>query len=470
MAPPKWAQSLDAFRTVPKDLAEASATGAFMTMLAVITCSVLFFCETGAFLTAKVRTDVVLDSNQDSQLQINFDVSMLDMSCEHVTVGVWDAFGTERMNITKNIMKQRLDHKGDDKGHPYNDDELTELEFADAKLDGTQKAELDSDWSSSSDQFKHDSFESVVDAHDYTFVNFYADWCPHCRMFGPIWDQFEQKLNTEEDQIVDADNTKANVRALKINCVDFEETCQQSKVQGFPTVRLYRRGSSGKSWTDYHGPRAIDQLFQFAKDEVRKRHIHTGVQYHPIFSESCRIKGSIEVARVPGTVHFQAMHNQERTLNLAFTNVSHIVHSFTFGSASTHEIFRTIASSSLPKEYRQHSDPLAGRSFTVPRFHQAPHHYIKVVHTRFSSSGTRSYQQTHQWSSRQVSRKTVPQAKFSYDLAPVEVVVSSSDRKWYDYVTSIFAIIGGAFTFMSMTSGVVGMASEHFKGSINKLG
>merc|ERR1712107_554698 len=151
-------------------------------------------------------------------------------------------------------------------------------------------------------------------------------------------------------------------------------------------------------------------------------------------------------------------------------NVSHIVHSFTFGNGDAQGGIHKIVSSLLPKEYRQHGDPLAGRSFTVPRFHQAPHHYVKVVHTRFTSSGIRSYQQTHQWSVRQVARKTVPQAKFSYDLAPVEVLVSSSDRKWYDYVTSIFAIIGGAFTFMSMTSGVVGMASAHFKGSINKLG
>ncbi|CAE8582353.1 unnamed protein product [Polarella glacialis] len=467
MPPPRWAQSLDAFRTVPKDLAEASATGAMMTLVAVVTCAVLFICETNAFMSAKTRTDVVLDSNQDSNLQINFDVTMLDMSCEHVTVGIWDAFGTERMNITKNIMKQRIDHKGDDKGHAYGDDELTELEFSNRKLEAEEKAETDADWSSSSDQFKHDDFQSVVDAHDHTFVNFYADWCPHCRMFGPSWDKFEADLNSEQDPVKDADGAKANVRALKINCVDFEETCQQQKVQSFPTIRLYRRGGNGKQFVDYRGPREIEGLTTFAREEVGKRHLNTGAKFHDIFSESCRIKGSVDVARVPGTVHFQAMHNKERTLNLAFTNVSHTVHSFTFGQTSskiTNLLF-------LPAEYQKHGDPLATKTFTVDRFHQAPHHYIKVVHTRFASiSDTRSYQQTHQWSVRNIQRNSVPQAKFSYDLAPVEVIVSKSDRRWYDYVTSIFAIIGGAFTFMSMTSGAITFASSQFKGSINKLG
>merc|ERR1712060_870896 len=100
----------------------------------------------------------------------------------------------------------------------------------------------------------------------------------------------------------------------------------------------------------------------------------------------------------------------------------------------------------------------------------APHHFIKVVHTRFEASDIRSYQQTHQWSARPVPRKTVPQAKFSYDLSPVEVVIRKGDRRWYDFVTSIFAIIGGAFTVMSMTSGVLNAAQKHFKASINKLG
>merc|ERR1712232_507299 len=156
---------------------------------------------------------------------------MLDLACDYVTVGVWDAFGTERMNITRNVQKQRIDHKGADKGHAYSEDELTELEFDDKSFTKEELSELDSDWSSSSDQFKHDDFQGVVEAHDFTFVNFYADWCPHCRNFAPIWTRFEDKVNKGEDVITDADGVKANVRVLKINCVDFEETCQEQRVQ-----------------------------------------------------------------------------------------------------------------------------------------------------------------------------------------------------------------------------------------------
>ncbi len=40
----------------------------------------------------------------------------------------------------------------------------------------------------------------------------------------------------------------------------------------------------------------------------------------------------------------------------------------------------------------------------------------------------------------------VPEAKFSYDISPMSVVISSKRRRWYEFVTSLMAIIGGTFT------------------------
>merc|ERR1719230_1278427 len=145
-------------------------------------------------------------------------------------------------------MKQSIDHKGANKGRPYSDDELVELEYSGTSFSEEEQKELDSDWSSTSDQFHHDDFQSVIDAHDFTFINFYADWCPHCRAFGPTWNAFEDRVNKGEEKMLDADNAEANVKALKVNCVDFEQACQEQKVQAFPSIRLYRRGAKDKQW------------------------------------------------------------------------------------------------------------------------------------------------------------------------------------------------------------------------------
>jgi len=459
-----WFAPFDAFRTVPKDLAEGTMTGAAMTVAAFATCSILFFCEASAFLSAKPTTRIVIDSNQDSVLRINFDVHMLDLACEFLTVGVWDAFGTERMNVSRNIVKQRVDHKGV-VGRRYTDDEIIELEFGDTSFTKEELSELDSDWGSSSDHFKHDSFQDVIDAHDFTMVNFYADWCPHCRQFGPIWGNFEYRVNEHQDEAKDADGAVTNVRVLKINCVDFEDTCREQKVHSFPDVRLYHRGSNTeKQFASYRGSRTPDALITFMKTTVAEHHLHAGVQYHEMFSEGCRISGYLEAARVPGTVHFQASHTGDKTLNLAFTNVSHHVHHFSFGEAPRRSIH------ALPSEYKRHVNPLDGKTFAVDKFHKAPNHFIKVVHTRFVDAGIRSYQQTHQHSVRTIQRNAIPQSKFSYDLSPVEVIVTAGERRWYDFVTQVFAIIGGAFSVMSMATGVLKFTSAQLKSTLGKLG
>mmetsp|Transcript_33957 Transcript_33957/g.95470 ORF Transcript_33957/g.95470 Transcript_33957/m.95470 type:complete len:470 (+) Transcript_33957:163-1572(+) len=454
--------AFDCFQTVPSDLAEASVFGAVMTLVASAVCAILFASHTSAFLNSKPQTHLSVDSNQDNMIRINFDVEVYDIKCDHMTVGVWDSFGTERMNITRNIVKQRLDHKGARKGHPYEEDELAQLEFSEKSFNKEELSELDSDWGSSSDKFKHDDFQAVIEAHEFTMVNFYADWCPHCRAFGPTWDEFENKVNAGPTAypVLDADGMPTNVHALKINCVDFEDACVAQKVHHFPSIRLYRRGAQDGQWTEVTS-RSVE-MGDFLKAEVKKHHYHSNVTHHEMFGEGCRISGHVEVARVPGTLHFQAAHSNEKTLNLALTNVSHAVHHLSFGEAPRR------AWNELPSEYKRHVNPLDGRSFTVDKFHKAPNHFIKVVHTRFVEANMRSYQQTHQWSVRTLQRKAIPQAKFAYDFSPVEVVVTRGDRRWYDYVTQCFAIVGGAFSTLSIAAGATQMLSAQLVGGGSK--
>lgn len=55
----------------------------------------------------------------------------------------------------------------------------------------------------------------------------------------------------------------------------------------------------------------------------------------------------------------------------------------------------------------------------------------------------------------------VPEARFIYDLSPVSMLFKQKGRKWYDYLTSVMAIIGGTFTVVGMVeSSIHSVASK----------
>lgn len=44
----------------------------------------------------------------------------------------------------------------------------------------------------------------------------------------------------------------------------------------------------------------------------------------------------------------------------------------------------------------------------------------------------------------------VPEAKFSYEISPMAVIVKKTGRRWYEFVTSLFGILGGTFTVVGL--------------------
>lgn len=46
----------------------------------------------------------------------------------------------------------------------------------------------------------------------------------------------------------------------------------------------------------------------------------------------------------------------------------------------------------------------------------------------------------------------VPQARFSYDLSPMSVTIIRKGKRFYEFVTSMCALIGGTFTVVGLVS------------------
>src|SRR5215471_11056288 len=69
-----------------------------------------------------------------------------------------------------------------------------------------------------------ENFESVIGEADLVLVDFWAEWCPPCRMFGPIFEQASEehpdavfgKVDTEAQQALAASFGISSIPTLMI--------------------------------------------------------------------------------------------------------------------------------------------------------------------------------------------------------------------------------------------------------------
>jgi len=362
-----------------------------------------------------------------------------------------------------------LDHLGNTAGVAYTEAEIASLEQADVAPDITEAdaKELDADWSSSSDHFKHKDFQAAVTFHEFTLVNFYAEWCSHCRQFHPAWMEASDKVS-EKMHFSDGDGRQSTVKFLKMNCVDFQETCQKAKIAAFPTLRLYKRDGS---FEVFQQKRNVQNVVSFLTSSIRNSHMIV-TRHHMMFSEGCRVAGQLYVPRVQGSFHLQAEPFGKMDLNPAITNVSHQVHHLSFGAMdspiSVKDRYTRLKNARVSDDILSHIMPVDGRTFSVEKFHEAPEHYLKVMSVKIEGEKV-LYQMTHTARTHRLKRKDrVPKARFMYDFSPMSVQVKSSSKRWYEFVTSLFAILGGAYTVMELCSGAVETTTTFVKEALGK--
>lgn len=437
-----------------------------MSMVAIGIMGLLFFCETAAFARSRIATSITLDENTEPQLRLNFNITMLDVHCDYVTVDVWDALGTNRQNVTKNVEKWQVSEDGlvrlfsgrnreqREVRHEEHDRTLEEMHA----MEGVHAVDL-----------TQQNFQSFLEENEMAFIDMFAPWCVWCQRLAPTWEKFAQEVKKLEMPI----------GVGKVDCMAEAPLCRAEKVMAFPTLRWYHSGKPISP--DYKMDRTVQALTGFARrklemdtkfkdwekkaaekgtiDEEERENKRSLFQQDRPEHPSCQVSGHLMVNRVPGNFHIEAK-SKNHNLNSAMTNLTHIVNHLSFGEPMDQQSRRTKRIlKQVPEEHRQFN-PLDGELFLTKDFHQAYHHYIKVVstHLNMGSSSTNqmlTYQFLEQSQIVYYEVDNVPEARFSYDLSPMSVVVEKEGRKWYDYMTSLCAIIGGTFTTLGLIDAVL---------------
>lgn len=173
----------------------------------------------------------------------------------------------------------------------------------------------------------------------------------------------------------------------------------------------------------------------------------------------CQLSGHLLLDRVPGNFHILA-RSKHHDLAPHQTNVSHQVNSLSIGSPYTARLVSEMKG--IPAEVTSKMTPMNGNVYTTQNLHESYHHYLKVVSTGVPNlENTKAYQIIPSSQLSYYRNDMVPEAKFVYDLSPISVSYRTSSRRWYEYMTSLFAIIGGVFT-------MVGLIESTIQATVNK--
>jgi len=167
----------------------------------------------------------------------------------------------------------------------------------------------------------------------------------------------------------------------------------------------------------------------------------------------CQLAGHLLLERAPG--HFAIMaRSPHHEIEPRSTNVSHFVHELSVGEPVGYRMIEK-GSIKVPEDVHRKLRPMNGFAYVTQDLHEAYHHYLKVITTnidglKFGRKDLKAYQILENSQLSYYRHDQVPEAKFILDLSPISVSYRTTSRHWYDYLTSVMAIIGGTFTVVGM--------------------
>ena len=173
----------------------------------------------------------------------------------------------------------------------------------------------------------------------------------------------------------------------------------------------------------------------------------------------CSVTGFVLVKKVPGHLWVTAT-SKSHSFHAESMNMSHVVHHFYFGQQLTPQRKRY-----LDRFHSREKDPkgdwhdkLAGGTFTSEEDNVTHEHYLQTVLTTIkpfgANAGFNVYEYT-QHSHFMKAAKESPRAKFFFDPSPMQIYVSEERQKFYHFITTLMAIVGGVYSVMGIADGFV---------------
>jgi len=435
-------RNFDTFRRLDDDFQQGTYHGAVITFLTWGLMVYLMWSEVRNMFVGDYTTEVRLDQDMQAQVDINFDITMLDLPCRFAQVNMWDIFENHRINISGGISQRRNLHWENGKLVPgliaVHEDKKLKWEDVELDREGHHAVDLKPTDGLSLNEF----WEQHVKTYPVLVVNFYANWCIWSKRLSPVFEQAAEKIDGMRWL-----HRQTKVKLVKVDCAQYSDICKEHRIRAFPSIMLFLNGELNHK---YEEDRTVAAITQWTVKQARTFDKNLPNVFR---EEACQIVGSLTVPRVPGNLIIQAA-SEDFSVSPTMTNVSHFIGHLSFGS----EI--NPAKMGLPKEAVSSYAPLDGRTFIVDELHHAPQHYINVVPNIYTQRGlifgrgsiVSAFQISTANKIRAYHVSGVPEAQFTYKFSSVVLDHANRGQGLYHVVTNLCAIIGGTYAVMELTN------------------
>lgn len=472
-------KAIDFYRKIPRDLTEATLSGAGLSIVAAVSMVLLFGMELKGYLTISTRTDVVVDQSKDGDLlRVNFNLSFPSLSCEFASVDVNDVLGTARFNLTKTVRKYPIDPHANVIGPEHHPSPVpTPTKHGDHPDDPSSRELMEHASEDSGALILTDTnFDGRTHEFGVLLVNFYAPWCPWSRQLEPAWERAAKLMVG-----IYPPETDGRIRLAKVDCTVYQTLCKKHHIQGFPSIRVFRKGNDLRETQGHHehdsyyGERDTESLVKFAETLVpsavidERRGLSGGdpdgnkqdpekVLRKAPQTGGCNIEGFVLVKKVPGNLMVSAASGAH-SFDALTMNLTHWVHQLSFGRPLTRRRQETVERL-LPRHHRLPEDApgrITHALFKSLHDNVTHDHYLQVVMTEVAPLGYKERLKNHQVRqslqsydytahSNIVQSPQMPVARFHYELSPMQVMITEQRRSFSHFITNVCAIIGGVFT------------------------
>ncbi|KAK4255657.1 hypothetical protein QN277_008630 [Acacia crassicarpa] len=458
-------KSVDFYRKIPRDLTEASVSGAGLSIIAALSMMFLFGMELSNYLATSTSTSVIVDKSSDGDfLRIDFNISFPTLSCEFASVDVSDVLGTNRLNITKTVRKFSIDSHMRPVG--------SEFHSGPAATDIKHDVEVDEESTEGSVPLSGSNFDKYAHQHSILVVNFFAPWCYWSQRLKPSWEKAAKIIRERYDPEMDG-----RILLGKVDCTQEGDLCRRNHIQGYPSIRIFRKGSDVRNdhghhdHESYYGDRDTDSLVKTMENlvesmpsESRKLALEdksnaTGehAKRPAPSSGGCRVEGYVRVKKVPGNLIISA-RSDAHSFDASQMNMSHVIHHLSFGRKISPRVMSDVKRL-IPYVGINH-DRLNGRSFINTRDlggNVTIEHYLQVVKTEVITRKDHKLFEEYEYTAHSSLAHSlhIPVVKFHLELSPMQVLITENQKSFSHFITNVCAIIGGVFTVAGILDSIL---------------